>query len=90
MEKIVANFSQKLTLQNCCSKASPGESQSGVKEDNQDYIEAARVAVTADQTKDLFDPSVVSNRRNGLGISLSAHQTSRELLKKTSSSTVTN
>ena len=34
-------------------------------------IEAVRVAVAADRAKDVSDPTVVSGRRNGLGISQS-------------------
>ena len=73
MLKMVEKFGEKFTVQNCNSKASPGDSHSGHKRTARtpENIEAVRVAVTADRPKDLFDPSVVSSRRNGLGITSS-------------------
>ena len=73
MQKMVAKFSQNFTVQNCNSKASPGETHSGAKKTARtpENIEAVRVAVTADRAKDVFDPTVVSGHRNGLGISQS-------------------
>ena len=70
---MVAKFGDKFTVQNCNSKSSPGDTHSGVKRTARtpENIEAVRVAVTADRTKELFDPTVVSGRRNGLGISQS-------------------
>ena len=84
MEKIVAKFSQKFTVHNCNSKASPGETHSGSHKTARtpENIEAVRAAVTADRTKDLFDPTVVSGNRNGLGISQSTfHRIVKEDLK---------
>ena len=63
---------------NCCSKASPGDSHLRAKKTvrTPENIEAVCVAVTADQTKDLFDPSVVSANRNDLGLFLHCIQQS--------------
>ena len=73
MQKMVAKFSDKFTVQNCNSKASPGDTHSGSKRTARTpaNIEAVREAVAADRPKDVFDPTVVSGHRNGLGISQS-------------------
>ena len=73
MQKMVAKFRNKFTVQNCNSKASPGDTNSGAKKTSRtpENIEAVRAAVTADWTKDLFDLTVVSGHCNGLGITQS-------------------
>ena len=73
MQKMVAKFSDKFTVQNCNSKASLGDTHSGSKRTARTpaNIAAVRVAVTADQTKDIFDPTVMSGHHNDLGISQS-------------------
>ena len=73
MQKMVAKFCNKFTVQNCNSKASPGDTNSGAKKTARTpgNIEAVRAALTADRAKDLFDPTVVSGRCNGLGITKS-------------------
>ena len=73
MQKMVEKFGTKFTVGNCCSEASPGDSHSGAKRTvrTPQNIEAVRRAVTADQSKDVFDPTVVSGHRNGLGLSKS-------------------
>ena len=93
-EKYKASALERRSLwrQNCISKASPGGSHSGTKNTARtpENIEAVWVAVTADQTKDVFeDPTFFSHCRNDLGW-VSHHQPTRELLNKTPSSTVTN
>ena len=72
--KMVAKFDKLFTVHNCNSKSSPGESHSGHRKTVRTpaNIEAVRAAVTADTTKELFDPSVNTSSRNSLGLSASS------------------